>query len=282
MKKILVPTDFSTCANNAVEFAVQSAKYLPVQVTLVHAFELMGNLYTDYMGINKEYNQSQLREVENKLAKLKTSIEEEAGVMVDTNVFTGSVKDSILQTSTEKNIDFIVMGTSGASGIKEKLWGSKTADIIGKSEVPVMAIPVGYKWKKPKRILLVTNHFEKGPGILDFIFELADLYLAQVHVGVFTDEDDDRALTFIEHNRKIPDYEKMLRSQYKEEGLTVSHLFGKEFEKTLEDHINENEIDILVMVTYKRNFPDRLFHPGMTRRMAYHTKIPLLAIPVKQ
>src|SRR6187431_262866 len=70
MKSILVPTDFSTCANNAVDFAIQSSKILPVEVTIVHAFDLIGNTYTDYMGVNKEFNQSLLHEVRNKLAEI--------------------------------------------------------------------------------------------------------------------------------------------------------------------------------------------------------------------
>ena len=279
MKQILVPTDFSTCANKAVDFAVQSAKILQVEVIILHAFEVKGNMYTDYMGVNKEFSQSILHELHNKLKQLKSSIEETAGVIVDTYVYQDSVRESILQATDEKNIDFIVMGTSGASGIKEKLWGSKTADIIGKSHVPVMAIPFEYEWKKPEKILLVTNHFEKEPAILDFLFELADLYMAQVHVAVFTDEDDDKAVTFLEHTRQIPQYEKMLKEQYNEDTLTVTHLFGNKFEEALQDYIRQNDIDILAMVTYKRKFPDSLFHPSMTKRMAYHTKIPLLAIP---
>lgn len=79
MKKILVPTDFSTCANNAIDFAVQSAMYLPVEVTLLHVFEMKGNIYTDYMGVNKEFNQSLMDDVHNKLAKLKKAIEEQRG-----------------------------------------------------------------------------------------------------------------------------------------------------------------------------------------------------------
>jgi nucleotide-binding universal stress UspA family protein len=59
MKQILVPTDFSACADKAVDFAVQSAKFLSMEVTLLHAFH-PGNLYTDYMRVNKEFNQSQL------------------------------------------------------------------------------------------------------------------------------------------------------------------------------------------------------------------------------
>lgn len=282
MKQILVPTDFSTCAYTAVDFAVQSAKFLPVEVTLLHAFELKGNIYTDYMGVNKEFNESLLDEVQNKLAQLKSSIEETEGVAVDTCVYKDSVKESILKATDDKNIDLIVMGTLGAGSIREKLWGSKTAAVIGNSKAPVMAIPYEYEWKKPEKILMATNHFEKEPAILDFLFELADLYMAKVQVAVFTDEDDDKAVTFLEHTRKTPQYEKMLKEQYKEETLTATHLFGKEFEETLQDYIKQNEIDILAMVTYQRGFWDRIFHPSMTKRMSYHTNIPLLAIPGKQ
>lgn len=173
------------------------------------------------------------------------------------------------------------MGTLGAGGMKEKLWGSKTAAVIGKTNVPLMVIPFYYGWKKPEKFLLATNHFEKDPAILEYLFEMADLYMAQVQVAVFTDEDDDKAETFLAHRRTTPQYEKILKEQYNEETLTATNIFGKEFEETLQKHIEENEIDILAMVTYPRSFWDRLFHPSMTKRMSYHTKIPMLAIPAK-
>ena len=283
MKKILVPADFSTCANNAVDFAVQSAKYLPVEVTLFHSFEMKGNVYTDYMGVNKEFNQALLDDVHNKLQELKKTIEETEGVTVNTYVAITPLVDAVMATVEEKGIDLVVMGTLGATGLKEKLWGSKTAALIGKTKVPVIAIPYEYEWKKPEKFLLSTNHFEKEPAILDFVFELADLYMAQVQVVVFTDEDDDKAETFLEHTRKTPQYEKFLKEQYKEETLTATHLYGKEFKETLQKHIDENEIDIVAMITYQKekSFWDKLFHPSMTKRMSYHTKIPLLVIPGK-
>ena len=125
MKKILLPTDFSTCANNAVNFAVQSAKIFPVKITLLHAFEVNGNIYTDYMGVNKEFNQLLLDEVHNKLTQLKNLIEETEGVIVDTYVSVTPVIDAVLQATEDLKIDLVVMGTLGAGGLKEKLWGVK-------------------------------------------------------------------------------------------------------------------------------------------------------------
>lgn len=283
MKKILVPTDFSGCANNAIDFAVQSAKILPAEIVLLHAFEVKGNVYTDYMGVNKEFTQSLLDDAEQKLKLVKMSIEEAEEVVVTTRIFRGAVKDAVVETAIAVNADLIVMGTLGASGIKEKLLGSKTASIMGSVSKPVMAIPYEYEWRKPEKFLIATNHFEKEPAILDYVFELADLFMAQVQVAVFTDEDDDNAATYMEHIRKTPQYEKLLKQQYKEETLSATHLYGLEFEKTLQKHIKEKGIDILVMITYQKEegIWRRIFNPSKTKKMSYHINIPLLAIPAK-
>jgi nucleotide-binding universal stress UspA family protein len=282
MKKILVPTDFSACAENAVNFAVESARIFPATITLLHAFELNGDVYTDYLGVNKEYNQSQLHEATDKLTQLKLSIEKKDTLSVESMVFTGSVKESILQTSSEKNSDLVVMGTAGVNGLLQKLWGSTTSAIIGKSKVPVLAIPVNYQWKKPAKILLSTNHFETEPSILDAIFDLANCYGAQVQVVVFTNEAHDTALVFLEQDRKIPAYEQMLRDRYKHTMIGVDHLFGTDFELVLQNYINHNQVDMLAMIPYKRSFADKIFHPSITKRMSYHLKVPLLAVPAKE
>jgi nucleotide-binding universal stress UspA family protein len=282
MKQILVPTDFSMCADNAINFTIQSAKILPAKITLLHSFEVKNNIYTDYLGVNREYNVSLLDEIKGKLDRLKKNIEEADGIVVDTFISTSSLQEAIIKFVMEKEADLIIMGTLGASGIKEKLWGSRTASVIGKSNIPVMAIPIEYEWKKPQKILLATNKFEKEPAILNYLFEFAALYMAQVRVAVFTDVDNDKASIFFEHKNKIPEYEKFLKEAYKEDTLASAQLYGKDFQATLQDFTREYDIDMLVMVTYQRPFWERIFNPGMTKRMSYHTHIPLLAIPANR
>lgn len=279
MKKILVPTDFSEYAGNAVDFAVHTAKVLPAEITLLHSYEINSSLYTDYMGVNKEYNQTILNEAKENLAALKKDVEEKNDMVVVTSISTESLQDAIVKSTEEEKFDLIVMGTLGASGIKEKLWGSRTATAIGKSKIPVIAIPEDYEWKKPQQILFATNQFEKDPAILDPIFELAGLYMANMRVAVFTDEDDDKAGTFLEHKKKISEYETFLKKNYSEETLTSAHLYGENFEETLQTFIKENNIDMLVMVTYPHKFWNRIFNPSKTKRMSYRTSVPLLAIP---
>ena len=282
MKKILIPTDFSDCAGNAIDFAVQSAKYLPIEITLLHTFEGKEDVLTDYLGVNKSFNQSLLNEVQKKLSQLKKFIEESEGVIVNTCISVNPLTDAVLEAAGENQSDLIIMGTLGASGLKEKLLGSRTATLIGKTNTPVLVIPHDYIWKKPEKLLLATNHFEKEPAILDFLFEMADLYMAKAQVIVFTEEEGENAFTILEHTRKTPRYEKMLKEHYKQETLTAIHLFGNEFEESLQEYIKLNEIDILAMITYPRNgFLDRIFHPSFTKRMSYHSHIPLLVIPAQ-
>ncbi len=281
MKQFLIPTDFSESANNAIEFAVQSATIFPAEICILHAFEMNTNKQMDNMGVLKEFSQSLLDEAQDKLTELKKNIEENKRISVKIIIAKLNFKEAIQQALKEMNFDLIIMGTLGASGIKEKLWGTNTATVIGESTIPVLAIPHDYTWKKPNKFLLATNHFEEEPKLLNFLFDLTKLYDAQLHAAVFTDEDDDKPATFIEHSRNRSHYEETLKEKYKVDTLTVTQLYGSEFEETLQNHLKENDIDIFAMITYHRSFWDRIFHPSMTKRMSYHTKIPLLVIPTK-
>jgi nucleotide-binding universal stress UspA family protein len=281
MKKILVPTDFSSCADNALDFAVQSAKILTTELVLLHVFDITGYIYPGSVGTDFEYEESLLDEAIDKLAELKNKIEKEEEITVSTLVYKGNVTVGILKTVDDLGSDFIIMGTVGASGLKEKLIGSETAAIIGKTRVPILVIPEQYKWKKPKEILLTINHFEEEPAFLDYIFEIAYLFSANINAIVFTNSDDEEVI-IVDHSNDAFQYEKKIKERYKVEAFSLRELSGSGFENTLEEYIEQHNIDLLAMVTYKRSFFYRLFHPSISKRMSYHTKIPLLIFPRKE
>lgn len=281
MKHILVPTDFSKQADNAVNFAIQTARLFSSEITLLHVFEMSGNMYTDYIGINKEFTDTVRNDVNQKLEQMKVDIAQREGIVVKWLVYQGAVNSEINKASEENDIDLVIMGTHGARGIRENLWGSQTWGVIRQSRIPVMVIPGEYSWKKPEKILMATNHFEKKPSILDPLFRLSKIFDAKIQVAVFTETEEEPEF-YPEHNRQIIEYEKDLLEEYKDENLSTIHLYGEEFEQTLQNHITKAGVDILAMITYHRSFLDRMLHPSQTRRMAFHTTIPLLAIPVRE
>ncbi len=282
MQNILIPVDFSPCANHAIEFATESAKIFPLNITMLHSFENTGNMYSDYMGVNKEFNQAKFKEANNSVAEIKKDIKNQQGIAVETIMSTEPLKESIIDTAAKKSIDCVIMGTCGASGLQQKLWGSKTASLIGKINLPILAVPIDYQWKKPQTILLATNHFEKDTATLHFILQVVAQYDATLHVIVFTEEGEDLASTIIEQSRQINSYENFLKDIYDAKAIMATHLYGDNFEATMQDYITNNHIDLMIMVNYRKSFSDKLFHPSMTKRMAYHTTIPLLIIPAQE
>lgn len=282
MQNILVPIDFSPCAHHAIEFATASAKIFPLNITLLHAFETSGNMYTDYMGVNKEFNQSRFQEAANSVDQIKMEIKNQHGIAVDSMISREPLKESVIDAAAKKGIDCVIMGTCGASGLQQKLWGSKTASLIGKINLPVLAVPIAYQWKQPHTILLATNHFEKDATTLEFILQIVAQYDAKLHVVVFTEEGEDLASTVIEQGRQINSYEKILKDIYNVKTIVAAHLYGHNFEATLQDYITTNHIDLMVMVNYRKSFSEKLFHPSMSKRMAYHTTLPLLVLPAQE
>ena len=279
MKKILVPTDFSSSAANALNFAVQTAKSYPLEIILLHVVDRMDSLYSEAPQIIQENYTTILEEAQIKLDQVKSSIAETESLDIRTFLREGEVDEHILELTEEIDIDLIVMGTFGINGLKDRIWGSKTAGLTGKTKVPVMVIPYEYNWKVPQKALLATSFFEEDSNVLNPIAGLMAVYNLMLHVAVFTDEDTADAAQFMENSMNIDHYGKKLQRQLNTTSVITSHLSGHKFEDALQDYIKDNDIDILVMVTYQRSLWDRVFHPSTTRRMSYHTTIPLLIIP---
>lgn len=281
MKKILLPTDFSLNTDKALNFAVQIAKQAKAEIFLVHACDLIDSPFKDNQTMYKEHNQTITDKANEKLSLLKKSIEITEHLFVNIKLYKGKVTDTILQVAEEHHANLIIMGTSGMAGLHEKIFGSKTAQIIGETNVPLIAVPPLYEWKLPEKILLAINNFEEQPGIINPVIELAGLFNAIVHIAIFTDVDTAEAFDYLNHKRSITAYEEKLKSLYKNTSIKSVHLNGHRFQETLEEYILKQGIDILAMLTHKRTLLESIFNRSLTKKMSYHTQIPLLAIPAK-
>lgn len=278
MKRLLVPTDFSPCADNAINFAVGMAKVLSAEIMLLNVYEHAGSTYTDYVGLDKEFKATMMNERLLKLKQLQKSMEETEGITVSVLQYEGSIKENIIKSSTDSDADIIIMGTLGNGGIKERLWGSSTAAVIGASKIPVVAVPIEYDGVLPDKILFTTNHFEGSPRILDPLFELAAINMAQVFVALFSSGSTENTTVA----EDLEEYGQELQKSYHDKSLVTEYLTGNDFENAIEQYINKNDIKLLAMVTYQRSFFERLFYPSMSKKMSYHTRIPLLVIPAEK
>ncbi len=280
MKKIIVPTDFSPNADKALDIAVQIAKQAKAEIVLVHVcHDLIHTTFKDRQTMYNEYNQTMIDKANNQLLSLKKSIEDQEMYSITIKLYKGTVTDTILHACEKHHADLIIMGTLGEAGLMEKIFGSKTAWLIGKTSVPVMAVPVLSEYHIPQNILLAVNDFNQQPDVMNPVFEIAGLFSAMIHLAIFTDVDSAEAVDYLTHKRNITAFEKKLKDRYKNLKIKSVHLSGHNFRETIEKYILEQRIDIVAMVTHKRTFLESIFNRSMTRKMSYHTRIPMLAIP---
>lgn len=266
MKKILVPTDFSPTANKALDFAIQVARKSGGEVVVIHA--------TDTNTTEEEMLRSN-----EQLELIKKSVNQTEPVRITTVLYDRSLYSAIEDAVAQYGIDLVIMGTVGNTAFREKIFGSKTAGVIGRSPVPVLAVPLLSEWTTPRTMVVAINNFDMDHAVLKPVLALAQTFATSVQVTIFTDLDDDAVEDFHEHEINIANFRDHLKSIYTQIEIHAVHLAGRHFMESLQHWIDTNQVDWLVMLTHRRSLLGSVFNRSMTRKMAYHTNVPLLAIP---
>lgn len=282
MQKILVPTDFSNNAIKAVTYAAEIAKRSGAVIHLLHVMEpvidKIRQPHAQTESLEEEITRARLSE----LKSLKDTLADTyPDLIIEIESAKGTVTTAILNYGEKLQADLIVMGTLGASGLKEVFLGSVTSSTIGRTKIPVLAVPYEYLMEEPDAIVLATNRFEKDENILNTIIELASLFSATVHVVAFVDTDFSDATYYIHNHKHLGQYLTHLQKAYPGISFTSELLEGKEFEESIEQYHTKKEADIVAMITYPKSFWEKLLRKSVTKKMAFHSKIPLLAIPSK-
>ena len=190
MKNILVPTDFSANADRALDFAVKIAQKLNAKIIIVHACDLLELTFKDRVELKKEYNQNIIKEAKEKLLLYKDNIMKSENIMIQTKLYEGTITETILYAAKEQKADLIIMGTLGSTGLKEKILGSQTSAVIGKSAIPVLAVPLMSEWKEPEKICLALNNFKEATtDVIQPALSLVNSFNAELQIAKFTDTD---------------------------------------------------------------------------------------------
>jgi nucleotide-binding universal stress UspA family protein len=157
MKKILVATDFSTCAGNAMEYAMDLAKILKLEVCAIHAIGSMEGVF------NNTYNALYIEDYHNNKRLALTNWahtfadrKEYSGIPVTTACEVGSVGAVISKYIDANPVELLVMGNMGSTGISG-LFGSNVSSMVEKTKTPTLIIPLESKFRPSPTITLATD-----------------------------------------------------------------------------------------------------------------------------
>ncbi|HUZ60409.1 MAG TPA: universal stress protein [Hanamia sp.] len=279
MQKIVVPTDFSKNALIAVTYSSEVAQKTGAAIYLLHVLEPGVDVLIDSVAQVNVFTSEIVKGKMEQLAIVqKTNLENYPGIKVKTELARGTVVNSILDFAEGQQAAIIIMGTAGASGLKEFFMGSVAGETIRRAKIPVLTIPASYQMKESDKMLLATNHFEKNVALLKKIIAFSQLFSAVIYVVVFVDTDVEGIPEFKEYTNKLSQYIHFLEQTFPEIRFEGEVLDGKDFEITIDRYCNKHEVDIISMITYPKTSLDRILQKSVSKKMAFHSTIPLLVI----
>lgn len=175
MKNILIPTDFSQEADRAFNIALQLARKFNAKLHLLHAVELP----RDWKYFLENDITDKTAQLKDKLLTLQKTAEDED---LKATTFLGyeSVRDEVNVYSRENNIDLIVVGSKGASGVKELLIGSNTEQIIRRAKCPVLVVKEDILLEQINKILFPTDLSPAQKPVAEVVKLWADKLNAKV------------------------------------------------------------------------------------------------------
>lgn len=286
---VLVPVDFSEYSMKVCELGFTFASRRNLSVTIMHVQGLpfyptplsIGDATSFQVAaeysVKEEYERamSQMTELKNKLHE-RMSKGELPEVQFTTIIRDGAPEDAILSFSKRHPPVIIVMGTRGKSKKDSDLIGSVAAEVIDSSKVPVLVIPEEVPFndlRQAKEVAVATSFDQRDLILFDSYIKLCgdhlDPHMHIFNISTYSPEWNDVQL------KAIHEY---YRQHYPNRNITYNALDQGDFSLALEKFIRQENIEMIVVNTYKRNIFAKFFNPSMARRMLFHAGTPLLVM----
>ncbi len=268
MKNILVPFDFSHNSRNALEYAAQFSKKMGAKLHVFHAYDRSEVLE----GVKVATAISAMKDSKIKICK-------QFGLSADDvipQVVQGEFIEEILSTLDKSEIDLVVIGTRGSSGLRELLVGSNTVNLMKEVRgIPMLVVPEKADYVPLRSILLCSDlHEIADDDALDIVKKIAIKYEADVR------------LAHVELGTSQPTYEKVLEKRREmhifepEVDCTYKRIVAKDILTGIKFYMDKkSDNDMVAMVYREHTFIETIFGMNHTHEMAYHSTVPLLVLP---
>lgn len=271
MKNILVPTDFSDLAKNALKIAIKIAR--PMNSKIILFYSEYPVFITSDMGIfvppETEISDS-LNEAMDELISFVQNQNVTAGKIIQKGILQSDIVDVV----EKEKIDMIVTGTHGAKGLESIIFGTNSEKIFERVKCPVLIIPENARYHGIKKIMYATDFQYDDISEIEKITKLAKPFNAQIIIAHV----DKNLNTLIHENDKIDWFAEIGDSMIDYKNILYKRLYGQDVNETLSKAVSDMNIDILCMSTVERNSFKALFHKSETKEMAFHSTIPLMLL----
>ena len=271
MVNILVPTDFSRLSKSALKYAIKIANKLDGNVTVLHVITRTRAIRISMLEKMRSPDHDMILSAEKDLEKLIKTLSEQYKTKrtINYQVVRGAYFPStLLREARRLRSGLIVMGTRGASGITRAMLGSNTNSVIEVSHVPVLAVPGKADFKGFRNVVYASDlrNLEEELKILILYIEKFGSAIHLLHI--------------VPPGHQVDVIEAKINTVLKNfsyKNIITLVLVDNDIDSALDHYVEVSRADVLAMFTHEISFFEKVFDTSMTRKMAFHSKVPLLA-----
>lgn len=276
MRNILIPTDFSENAMNAVRYGLELFKYEKCNFYIMHAYQ--DAIYKETATLTRENleeatqiaadkSDMELKSILTKINEISPNPRHTYHTISANNILIDEA-DRIVD---KENIDLIIMGTRGKKNDKKITFGSQTLQVLKYVQCPVLAIPDKKVYTQPKQILFPTNYLiPYKRRELKLFCDMVAPYRSIIDV-VYISKSKNLSL-------RQEDNQLFLKEALCKNEINFKTLDNKNVVEAIENYVKENPMDMLVMINTRESFLESFLYPSRVDQLSLELNVPFLAM----
>jgi len=280
MKKVLIPTDFSHNAWDALTYAIRLYDDIPCRFYILNTFQASPSRMRSTMHKLRDTRLHRVlkSESEKELKKIIDHVNEH--LLNNKHEYISVSRSSSLLTAIDRmvikeNIDIIIMGTTGATGAKEIFMGSNTVKVIKHVGLcPIISVPKKYSYQEPEQVIFAAD-FKKYISAVELycLIELQLIHNFKIRL-VYVKE---RFALLQEQLQNI----ELIKGHFNQNNITFEEvLLNTTVARAINDYADEQKVNMICLVNYEHSFIEKLTHEPIIKKVSFHSTVPLLIIPI--
>jgi nucleotide-binding universal stress UspA family protein len=273
MKTILVPTDFSPTAVNALNYAADMALAIKAEIILFHVYSIpvaIGEVPIPLLSV------AELKEsAEAGVSKTKLNLEHitSGKVVIRTETRLGNLVDELEEYCKGLQPFAVIMGSTGESGIERTVFGSNTLTAIKHLKHPIICVPKGKEYGKGiQRIGLACDFREVEEAIpVNTIRNFVSEFKAKLFV-LNVDHDNHQ------FKKDTPEQSALLHNQLADLSPEYHFIVHKDLEDGINEFAEKNNLDLIIAIPKKHKLLEGLFKKSATKQLVFESHVPVMCI----
>lgn len=273
MKTIIIPTDFSPIATNALHYGIDMAKAINASLLLLHVYQVPVS-YSDVPIMLVSVDELK-KSAEAKLATLKEEVEHitSHSVKVYTEARLGNVSDELESLCNKIRPFAVVMGSKGSSGLERVLFGSNTLSAIKHLTWPVICVPPGKNYGNGIKKIGFACDFrdivDTTPGLA--IKDIVKAFNAELHV-LNVDYHDQH------FKPETPEQSALLHTMLEEVKPVYHFIEHRDIEDGVNEFAEKNNLDMIIAIPKRHKLLQGIFKPSSTKQLIFQSHVPVMCV----